>query len=114
MDGNKLEVYRLQNALLFVNNYPSTFSQATVKEMFEKIGPVAKIRFPNQTLKKIKRFCYVQMISNEDAQKIIDQYHGQKYDDPNLGGEFSWEIKFSTLKKNTKGRHNKCTQSESY
>lgn len=95
LDGNKLEVYRLQNALLFVNNYPSTFSQATVKEMFEKIGPVAKIRFPNQTLKKIKRFCYVQMISNEDAQKIIDQYHGQKYDDPNLGGEFSWEIKFS-------------------
>ena len=52
LDGNKLEVYRLQNALLFVNNYPSTFSQATVKEMFEKIGPVAKIRFPNQTLKK--------------------------------------------------------------
>ena len=95
LDGNKLEVSRLQNALLFVNNYPSTFSQDTVKEMIEKIGPVAKIRFPNQTLKKIKRFCYVQMISHDDAQRVINQYHGQKYEDPNLGGEFSWEIKFS-------------------
>ena len=45
------------------------------------------------------------MISNEDAQKIIDQYHGQKYDDPNLGGEFHGKLSFPTLKKNTKGHH---------
>lgn len=95
LHGNEILVSRLQDALLFVNNYPSTYSQDDLKKLFNGIGKVASIRFPNQTLKRQKRFCYLQMISSEDAQRVIDEYNGKTYHDENLDGDFAWEIKLS-------------------
>ncbi|RCK62854.1 hypothetical protein Cantr_09014 [Candida viswanathii] len=96
LGGSEILVNRLQDALLFVNNYPSTYSQEELKDLFDGIGKVAKIRFPNQTLKRQKRFCYLQMISTNDAQKVIAEYNGKTYHDDNLGGEFSWEVQVSS------------------
>ncbi|EMG49025.1 hypothetical protein SBY92_004192 [Candida maltosa Xu316] len=96
IDNHEILVNRLQNALLFVNNYPSTYSQSELKDLFAKTGPVANIRFPNQTSKRMKRFCYVQMTSSQDAEKLINEFNGKKYHDENLGSEFSWEVKLSS------------------
>lgn len=95
LQGKEIIVSRLQDALLFVNNYPSIYSQDELKQLFNEIGKVASIRFPNQTLKRQKRFCYLQIISSEDAQRIINSYNGKTYHDDNLDGEFAWEVELS-------------------
>ncbi|KAI5963903.1 PRP24 [Candida theae] len=93
--SNEITVVKVEKTLLFVNNYPSTFSQQDVRNMFASIGPVVSIRFPSQLKNKVRRFCYVQFARSQDAEKAIALYDGQTYQDENLHQVFSWEVKYS-------------------
>lgn len=93
--NNEVTVTKVERTLLFVNNYPSSYSQQDVRKIFEQIGPLVSIRFPSQLKNKVRRFCYVQFVKSQDAEKAISLYDGQRYRDENLNQEFSWEVKYS-------------------
>ncbi|KAG7664887.1 uncharacterized protein J8A68_001580 [[Candida] subhashii] len=93
LGDSQIVVTKFENATLFVNNYPSTYSQAQVREMFEKIGPIVGVRFPNQHAgHRIKRFCYVQYVTSEDAKKAIFTYNGKELYDENLKKAIPLEV----------------------
>lgn len=95
LGSNEITVTRVERTLLFVNNYPSSFSQQDVREMFAQVGPIVSIRFPSQLRNKIRRFCYVQYTRTHDAEKAIALYNGRTYHDQNLNQDFAWEVQYS-------------------
>lgn len=95
LGNNDLIIAQAQKSLVFVNNYPSTFSQSEVRKMFELVGPLVSCRFPSQIKNKIRRFCYIQFLNANDALRCVAIYNGQKYWDENLKRELAWEVKFS-------------------
>ncbi|KAI5950942.1 PRP24 [Candida jiufengensis] len=100
LGANEILVTRVQKTLLFVNNYPSSFSQLQVKEMFESVGPLVSIRFPSQLRNRTRRFCYIQFVNHENAQKAIALYDGLKYKDGNFNRESTWVVKYSEPQEN--------------
>ncbi|KAI3404825.2 PRP24 [Candida oxycetoniae] len=91
----EITINQVQKSLLFVNNYPSTYSQLDVREVFERVGPLVSCRFPSQISNKVRRFCYIQYVNANDAQRAIGLYNGQTYWDENLNRELTWEVKYS-------------------
>ena len=79
IESNNITVMRLLESTLFVNNFPSSYSQEQVREMFEKIGTVVSVRFPSQKQgHHTRRFCYVEYSDGKLAQEAITMYDGKE------------------------------------
>ncbi|CAI5755992.1 unnamed protein product [Candida verbasci] len=99
IQGNEIEVTKLQENILFINNYPNDFNEDDLKSEFSKFGPIIDIRFPRQRQQQNKkRFCYLQFEFSNDAQKAILEYNGKEYIDKQSNRKYKWDVKISRPK----------------
>ena len=62
---------------IYVGNISHSVSEDTLKELFEKIGPVESVKMITDKFTGQPRgFGFVQMASSEDAQKAIAELNG--------------------------------------
>jgi cold-inducible RNA-binding protein len=67
---------------LFVGNLPFTTGEAELQEMFEQAGAIESVRvMRDQATGRARGFAFVEMQTDEDAQKAIAQFNGK-----DLGG----------------------------
>ena len=62
---------------IYVGNISHSVSEDVLRELFEKIGPVTSVKMITDKFTGMPRgFGFVQMESNEDAQKAIEELNG--------------------------------------
>ena len=62
---------------LYVGNIPHSSTEDTLKEFFEKIGPVVSVKIITDKFTGSPRgFGFVQMQNKEDGQKAIEELNG--------------------------------------
>ncbi len=63
---------------IFVGNLPSDVGPDDLKALFEKFGDVTDVRLiKNQPSGRFKRYAFVEMPSQEEAQKAIEETNGK-------------------------------------
>lgn len=66
---------------IYVGNISHSATEDTVKELFEKVGPVVSVKIITDKFTGSPRgFGFVQMKNNEDAQKAIEELDGYELD----------------------------------
>jgi len=66
---------------IYVGNIPHSATEEAVRELFEKIGPVASVKLITDKFTGAPRgFGFVQMENNEDAQKAIEELNGYEFE----------------------------------
>jgi RNA recognition motif-containing protein len=62
---------------IFVGNLPTDINPNDLREIFEKFGQVLDVRLiKDQTSGKFKRYAFVEMSSEEEAKKAIEETNG--------------------------------------
>ena len=62
---------------LFVGNLPFTTGEAELQEMFEQAGAIESVRvMRDQATGRARGFAFVEMQTEDDAQKAITQFNG--------------------------------------
>lgn len=70
---------------IFIGNLPPDISPKDLREIFEKFGQVTDVRLiKNQTSGKFKRYAFVEMPSEEEAKKAIEEMNETKLKDMTL------------------------------
>ena len=70
---------------VFVGNLPSDFSPNDVRELFEKFGEIRDVRLiKGQSSSKYKRYGFIEMPSQEEAEKAIEEMDGTELKDMTL------------------------------
>ena len=70
---------------IFIGNLPPDISPSELRALFEKFGQVTDVRLiKNQTSGKFKRYAFVEIPSEEDAQKAIEEMDGTEIRDTTL------------------------------
>ncbi|KAF2675158.1 hypothetical protein BT63DRAFT_366617 [Microthyrium microscopicum] len=91
MGDNQLEIEFAVGTTLYVTNYPPTADDKFIRGLFKDFGEVVDVRFPSLQGNTRRRFCYVQFVDPDQAQKateidgqvLDDQYHlSVKVSDP--------------------------------
>ena len=63
---------------LFVGNLPFTTGEAELQELFEQAGAIESVRvMRDQATGRARGFAFVEMQTEEDAQKAVTQFNGQ-------------------------------------
>ncbi|KAK6458883.1 uncharacterized protein RJT20DRAFT_123987 [Scheffersomyces xylosifermentans] len=96
-----IEVQRLEKCIVFVNNYPPSLSQESLKDMFTKIGTVLSVRFPSQKSNHARRFCYVEYSNPDSAKQAIIVYDGKVLTDELSGKEYTIKVAISNTEERT-------------
>jgi len=66
---------------IYVGNISHSATEDTVKELFEKVGPVVSVKIITDKFTGSPRgFGFVQMEKTEDAQKAIEELNGYELD----------------------------------
>ncbi|KAG2734866.1 hypothetical protein G9P44_002872 [Scheffersomyces stipitis] len=95
ISGKEISVKRIVNCILFVNNYPPSMDQGSIRLMFEQIGKLASIRFPSQRSNHTRRFCYVEYENANSALQAVKIYNGKVLVDNVLHQEFALQVAIS-------------------
>ena len=62
---------------LFVGNLPFTTGEAELQDLFEQAGAIESVRvMRDQATGRARGFAFVEMQTDEDAQKAITQFNG--------------------------------------
>jgi len=62
---------------LFVGNLPFSTGEAELQELFERAGAIESVRvMRDQVTGRARGFAFVEMQTDEDAQKAISQFNG--------------------------------------
>ncbi|KIL67874.1 hypothetical protein M378DRAFT_159079 [Amanita muscaria Koide BX008] len=75
--GQEVAVHLAWKSTLYVTNFPESYDDAAVREVFGKHGTIFEVRWPSKRLKNTRRFCYVQYTSPQAAEKALE-LHGQE------------------------------------
>ena len=70
---------------LYVGNLPYTTGEAELQELFSKAGTVESVRVMRDAATgRARGFAFVEMASDDDAQKAIDKFHNYSFGGRNL------------------------------
>ncbi|KAF2861369.1 hypothetical protein K470DRAFT_294342 [Piedraia hortae CBS 480.64] len=69
IEGHEVRVRAGQRNTLYVANYPAEYDETALKSLFEPYGQIMSVRLPSLKYNSRRRFCYVQFLREEDAQK---------------------------------------------
>ncbi|PNS18104.1 hypothetical protein CAC42_4063 [Sphaceloma murrayae] len=82
IDGREIQIKSGTLSTLYVANYPPSFAEDEIRDLFSSYGTIVSIRFPSLKYNQRRRFCYVQFLTTQEAQaatelndKIIDAQH---------------------------------------
>ncbi|KAI6122456.1 hypothetical protein EDD16DRAFT_1570902 [Pisolithus croceorrhizus] len=77
IDGEEVNVHLAWRSTLYVTNFPEKWDDTSVRDLFSQYGPLFDVRWPSKKLKMTRRFCYVQYISPESAERALE-LHGRE------------------------------------
>ncbi|KAI6145673.1 hypothetical protein EDD17DRAFT_1653003 [Pisolithus thermaeus] len=77
IDGTEANVHLAWRSTLYVTNFPEKWDDAAVRDLFSQYGPLFDVRWPSKKFKTTRRFCYVQYISPESAERALE-LHGRE------------------------------------
>lgn len=95
--STEVTVVRHQYCTLFVTNFPPTYPQADLKQLFESKGGVAQVRFPHQKQGDTRRFCYVEFSDPESAARALDLDRTELED--SAGKKYALSVRYSAPQK---------------
>ncbi|RPB13337.1 hypothetical protein P167DRAFT_486416 [Morchella conica CCBAS932] len=72
VEGRAIEVQIGTGSTLYVTNFPPSADEAYIRDLFKGIGEIVDVRFPSLKYNTHRRFCYVQFVSSEQAQKATE------------------------------------------
>ncbi|KAF2224134.1 hypothetical protein BDZ85DRAFT_196080 [Elsinoe ampelina] len=79
LDGAEIQVKSGTQSTLYVTNYPASFAENEVRDLFSSYGTIVSIRFPSLKFNQRRRFCYVQFSTSQEAQAAT-QLHDKAID----------------------------------
>ncbi|CAH6722848.1 hypothetical protein CLIB1444_11S02520 [[Candida] jaroonii] len=94
IDESKVTVKRLMNCIIWTTNFPPSMDESKLKELFQQCGKILSVRFPIQTTKKVRRFCYVEFDEPESAQVAL-HLNGKQLTDDLDGKTYKLIVKLS-------------------
>ncbi|KAK2465199.1 hypothetical protein APHAL10511_002553 [Amanita phalloides] len=77
MDGQEVAVHLAWKSTLYVTNFPESYDDAAIRQLFGKYGTIFDVRWPSKKLKSSRRFCYIQYTSPDAAQNALE-LHGRE------------------------------------
>src|SRR5256885_14330384 len=70
---------------LFVGNFPYETGEAELQELFARAGTVESVKvMRDMATGRARGFAFVEMASDDDAQKAIDKFHNFEFGGRNL------------------------------
>ncbi|EPY53496.1 RNA-binding protein Prp24 [Schizosaccharomyces cryophilus OY26] len=99
--GHEVSIQIHVDTTLYVTNFPPTFDESKITDLFTKYGRVVQVRFPSLKFDTNRRFCYVQMSTPEEAHHALQLHSttlGNQYElkvfisDPNKSGARSGAV----------------------
>lgn len=79
--NSQILVQRLVNSIIWVTNFPPTFDESDLTQLFSAVGTVISVRFPHQTSAKARRFCYVEFAESELVAAAISLFNNHTLKD---------------------------------
>ncbi|KAF8461937.1 hypothetical protein BDZ91DRAFT_850889 [Kalaharituber pfeilii] len=77
IDGHEIEVQIGNGLTVYVTNFPPSADEEYIRNLFQEFGEIVDIRFPSLKYNTHRRFCYIQFLSQEQAQAALS-LHGKK------------------------------------
>jgi RNA recognition motif-containing protein len=88
-EGNEIKITFGTGTTLWVTNYPPEADKEYIRELFEDCGEIIDIRLPSLKGNTRRRFCYVQFLNPDQAEKAT------QLDGKDLGGPYRLVAKIS-------------------
>lgn len=67
---------------LYVGNLPYTISEQQLRDLFSEVGSVESVTvIIDRNTNKAKGFGFVEMVTDEEAQKAIEKFNGYQIED---------------------------------
>ncbi|CUS21441.1 LAQU0S03e02674g1_1 [Lachancea quebecensis] len=83
--GNEIEVEELRESTLWATNFPPTYNQDRLKQLFGQFGgTVLSVRLPSLRFDSRRRFAYVDMASKQEASVALEKLDGVKVENYKL------------------------------
>ncbi|KAA8915663.1 hypothetical protein TRICI_002175 [Trichomonascus ciferrii] len=79
MNGSHITVVSGEGTTLWVTNFPAAETEQSMVDELSNYGTVVSIRFPSLKYNTNRRFCYVQLASQESAQKAVAELDGKPF-----------------------------------
>ena len=95
INGQHIAVSQLREAIIWVSNFPPSFSQSEVKALFEDCGQIVSARFPSLKSGRERRFCYLEFTKPESAAAAVKKHNGTKLSDKISGDSFKLVVAIS-------------------
>lgn len=80
LKGHEVRISSGSQTTLYVTNYPATFDEAAIRELFDSFGEVVSVRFPSLRFNSKRRFCYVSFFTTDKAQAAEAAMDGKMLD----------------------------------
>ncbi|KAK6440021.1 Splicing factor [Oleoguttula sp. CCFEE 5521] len=80
LNGSVISIRSGSRSTLYVANYPPEYDETAVRKLFDTYGEIISVRFPSLKYDSRRRFCYVQMLSGQQAQAAQDAMDGKMLD----------------------------------
>lgn len=78
-NDSQVSVVSGEGTTLWVTNFPPAETEQSLADEFSKYGGVVSVRFPSLKYNSSRRFCYIQLDSQEGAQKAVDELDGKAF-----------------------------------
>ncbi|KAK4503677.1 hypothetical protein PRZ48_004592 [Zasmidium cellare] len=80
LNGREVRIHSGGQNTLYVTNYPPSYDENAVKDLFKSYGEIISTRFPSLKYNSRRRFCYVQFLTTEMAKTAESAMDGKKLD----------------------------------
>ncbi len=79
--GKEIKITHAKGNVIWVTNYPETYSDEKLRELFSSIGNIFEVRMPSLRFEQRRRFCYIEFSSSREAQLAVKEFNGKIIDD---------------------------------
>jgi squamous cell carcinoma antigen recognized by T-cells 3 len=73
--GREISVGRHTQTVLWVTNYPATYDEGKLRDLFSEFGSVKEVRLPSLAFKTSRRFAYVEFTHSVIIPSILKAYN---------------------------------------
>ncbi|ODV85127.1 hypothetical protein CANARDRAFT_221704 [[Candida] arabinofermentans NRRL YB-2248] len=97
--ANEIGVTHLKDNTIWVTNFPPTYAESSLRELFSPFGVIMSVRLPSLASNVNRRFCYIDFTSSDSASKAAAEIDGLEITDSVHNKKFKLVVKISNLQK---------------